>query len=129
VSNDGLQLRRAISTQAEGKRLLEKHDIAPSAARLCFMKGRQEKKTILLAGRSFLTASHNVTRKPFNSRRQGSFLPSSPQQLLEIFLSDRGLASSWELPTIVLSETSTQLESLPTAISGRAGGHIVRFGP
>jgi hypothetical protein len=33
--NDGLQLRRAISIQAEGKTLLEKHAIAPSAARLC----------------------------------------------------------------------------------------------
>jgi hypothetical protein len=32
---DGLQLRRAISIQAEGKRSLEKHAIAPSAARLC----------------------------------------------------------------------------------------------
>jgi len=33
--NAGLQLRRAISIQAEGIRLLEKHAIAPSAARLC----------------------------------------------------------------------------------------------
>jgi hypothetical protein len=33
--NDGLQLRRAISIQVGGKRLLEKHAIAPSAARLC----------------------------------------------------------------------------------------------
>ena len=33
--NAGLQLRRAISTQAEWKRLLEKNAIAPSAARLC----------------------------------------------------------------------------------------------
>jgi len=33
--NGGLQLRRAISIQAEGKELLEKHAIAPSAARLC----------------------------------------------------------------------------------------------
>jgi len=33
--NAGLQLRRAISIQAERKRLLEKHAIAPSAARLC----------------------------------------------------------------------------------------------
>jgi hypothetical protein len=33
--NAGLQLRRAISIQAEGTRLLEKHAIAPSAARLC----------------------------------------------------------------------------------------------
>ena len=32
--NDRLQLRRAISIQAEGKKLLEKHAIAPSAARL-----------------------------------------------------------------------------------------------
>jgi hypothetical protein len=34
--NAGLQLRRAISIQAEGKKLLEKHAIAPSAARLCW---------------------------------------------------------------------------------------------
>jgi hypothetical protein len=33
--NAGLQLRRAICIQAEGTRLLEKHAIAPSAARLC----------------------------------------------------------------------------------------------
>jgi hypothetical protein len=33
--NDCLQLRRAISIQAERKKLLEKHAIAPSAARLC----------------------------------------------------------------------------------------------
>jgi len=35
--NDGLQLRRAISIQAEGKKLLEKDAIAPSAARLCWV--------------------------------------------------------------------------------------------
>jgi len=34
--NAGLQLRRAISTQPEGTKLLEKHAIAPSAARLCY---------------------------------------------------------------------------------------------
>ena len=34
-ANDGLQLRRAISIQAEGMMLLEKHTVAPSAARLC----------------------------------------------------------------------------------------------
>jgi hypothetical protein len=33
--NDGLQLRRAISIEAEGMKLLEKHAVAPSAARLC----------------------------------------------------------------------------------------------
>jgi hypothetical protein len=33
--NSGLQLRRAISIQAKGTRLLEKYAIAPSAARLC----------------------------------------------------------------------------------------------
>ena len=93
------------------------------------MKGRQEKKQSYLLAVLSLTASPQRTRKLFNSRRQGSFLPSSPQQLLEIFLSDRGLTSSWEVPTIVLSETSTQLQSSPTAISGRAGGHTVRCGP
>ena len=35
-SNDGPQLRRAISIRAEGTRLLEKNAIAPSAARLCW---------------------------------------------------------------------------------------------
>jgi hypothetical protein len=35
--NDGLHLRRVITIQAEGKRLLEKHAIAPSAAGLCYM--------------------------------------------------------------------------------------------
>ena len=34
-SNAGLQLRRAISIQSEGKRLLEKHAVAPSAAIAC----------------------------------------------------------------------------------------------
>jgi hypothetical protein len=34
--NAGLQLQRAISIQAEGKKLLEKHAIAPSAARVCW---------------------------------------------------------------------------------------------
>jgi hypothetical protein len=36
--NAGLQLRRAISIQAEGRKLLEKHAIAPSAARLCYAR-------------------------------------------------------------------------------------------
>jgi hypothetical protein len=40
-ANDGLQLRRAISIQAEGKKLFEKHAIAPSAARLCYAESDQ----------------------------------------------------------------------------------------
>jgi len=36
--NASLQLRRAISIQAEGKKLLEKHAVAPSAARLCYAR-------------------------------------------------------------------------------------------
>jgi hypothetical protein len=35
VHNGGLQLRRAISIQAEETMLLEEHAIAPLAARLC----------------------------------------------------------------------------------------------
>jgi hypothetical protein len=35
--NAGLQLRRAISIQAERKGLLKSHAIAPSAARLCYV--------------------------------------------------------------------------------------------
>jgi hypothetical protein len=61
--NDGLQLRRAISIQAEGKELLEKHAIAPAAARLCFMKGCQEKKQSYLLAVLSLTPAHNHTRK------------------------------------------------------------------
>jgi hypothetical protein len=34
--NAGLQLRRAITIQSEGTKLLEKHAIAQSAARLCY---------------------------------------------------------------------------------------------
>jgi hypothetical protein len=40
--NAGLQLRRAISIQAEGKKLLEKHAVAPSAARLCYVAALRE---------------------------------------------------------------------------------------
>ena len=40
--NGGLQLRRAISIQAEGMKLLEKHAIAPSAARLCYLPTSRE---------------------------------------------------------------------------------------
>ena len=35
-SNASLQLRRAISIHLEGTKLLERHAIAPSAARLCY---------------------------------------------------------------------------------------------
>jgi hypothetical protein len=38
AANAGLQLRRAISIQAEGTKLLKKHAIAPSAARLCYAR-------------------------------------------------------------------------------------------
>ncbi|SRR6266508_4247348 len=37
MPNAGLQLRRAITVQAEGKKLLENHAIAPSAARHCWI--------------------------------------------------------------------------------------------
>ncbi len=40
--NVGLQLRRADSTRAEGKRLLEKSATAPSAARLCYAVGLRQ---------------------------------------------------------------------------------------
>src|SRR5688572_10711354 len=50
-----LQLRRAISIQAEGKKLLEKHAIAPSAARLCWatamhLNARQGERRTSLTG-------------------------------------------------------------------------------
>jgi hypothetical protein len=45
--NDGLQLRRAISIQAEGKKLLEKHAIASSAARLCYAAPNESKATAI----------------------------------------------------------------------------------
>jgi hypothetical protein len=37
ASNAALQLRRAIGIQPEGKRLLEKHGIAPSTASACWI--------------------------------------------------------------------------------------------
>ena len=40
--NAGLQLRRAISIQPEEIELLEKHAIAPSAARLCWIASRRK---------------------------------------------------------------------------------------
>jgi hypothetical protein len=43
AANEGLQLRRANSIQAEGIKLLENHAIAPSAARLCWIS-RQRKR-------------------------------------------------------------------------------------
>jgi hypothetical protein len=47
--NAGLQLRRAITIQAEGQRLLAKDAIAPSAARLCsaarFVNDRRPRNT------------------------------------------------------------------------------------
>jgi hypothetical protein len=43
-ANAGLQLRRAISIQAEGTKLLEKHAIAPSAARLCSAASQGSRK-------------------------------------------------------------------------------------
>jgi hypothetical protein len=48
-ANACLQLRRAISIQAEGTRLLRKHAIAPSAARLCYARLQEEKKLLRLA--------------------------------------------------------------------------------
>jgi len=47
ASNVGLQLRRAISIQAEGKKLLEKDAIAPSAARLCYAAMSPGTRTVL----------------------------------------------------------------------------------
>jgi hypothetical protein len=48
--NDGLQLWRAISIQAEGTRLLEKHAIAPSAARLCWAAALHTSEPALIPG-------------------------------------------------------------------------------
>ena len=56
MPNDGLQLRRAISIQAEGTRLLEKNAIAPSAARLCYPAVCE--KTQLLPGSIFDLVRH-----------------------------------------------------------------------
>jgi hypothetical protein len=65
---DGLQLRRAISFQAVGKKLLEKHAIALSAARLCpytlynFI-------LMLPCGLSVTEASGSITRSSANRKR------------------------------------------------------------
>ena len=94
------------------------------------MKGLSREKTLLLAGRPFFGCQpHNVPVSPSTRAARVLFFHPHLSNSLETFLSDLGLTSSWEVPTIVLSETSTQLESSPTAISGRAGGHTVRLGP
>jgi hypothetical protein len=53
----GLQLRRAVSIQAEGTRLLEKHAIAPSAARLC-----SAASTLRVTEGSYIQAEHKWKR-------------------------------------------------------------------
>jgi len=74
--NVGLQLRRAISIQAEGTKLLEKHAIAPSAARLCFMKGRQVKKqSYLLAVLSWSPAPQLTSKLSTRAARVLFFHP------------------------------------------------------
>ena len=78
----------------------------------------------VLASPFFGSQPHNLPLS--SSTRAGSsshFSHPSPT-VLEILWSDpRSDLPRREAPTIVLSETSTQLESSPTAISGRAGGH------
>jgi hypothetical protein len=61
--NAGLQLRRAISIQAEGKRLLEKHAIAPSAARLCWAATHHESRSSLL---QVAKSSTGLSNRPSN---------------------------------------------------------------
>jgi len=65
-ANAGLQLRRAISIQAEGKRLLEKHAIAPSAPRLCSTARSISKMAeIPIAGQMFGGSKIAANPKPF----------------------------------------------------------------
>jgi hypothetical protein len=57
----------AISTQAEAKRLLEKHAIAPSAARLCYMArdssaGRPPFEDLVASQRHDITASDPMNK-------------------------------------------------------------------
>src|SRR5687767_1975619 len=85
-SNAGLQLRRAISIQAEGKKLLQKNAIPAVSCKALFYERASREKNNPTCWPSFLwLPAPQRNRKPCNSRRQGSFLPSSPQQLLEIF--------------------------------------------
>src|SRR6185503_3735386 len=65
AGNDRLQLRRAISIQAEGKKLLEKHAIAPSAARLCWMRPQQK----LLKPAETLRICHENAEELFDATR------------------------------------------------------------
>jgi len=58
--NDCLQLRRTISIQDKGKKLLERHAIAPSAARLCWAAARRKQ-----------TVCHNQLRNQRHRVRHG----------------------------------------------------------
>jgi hypothetical protein len=69
LPNGGLQFRRAISIQAEGTRLLEKHAIAPSAARLCSTAVVKAMNMIITNGPSFRVVPaqySNATRNRHN---------------------------------------------------------------
>jgi hypothetical protein len=57
TSNTVSQLRHSVSIQSEGTRLLEKHAIAPSAARLCCVAAWKE----LLTFRNIIHTNLNST--------------------------------------------------------------------
>ena len=93
------------------------------------MKGRQVKKTVLLAGRPFFGRQPHNLPVSLQLPPPGFFSSILTSATLKDFSERPRPDFIREVPTIVLSETSTPLESSPTAISGRAGGHIVRYGP
>jgi hypothetical protein len=68
--NAGLQLRRAISIQAKGTRLLEKHAIAPSAARLCYVAQREETSSCIKQIVAAPLSTEMRKTKPVNKREQ-----------------------------------------------------------
>ena len=86
------------------------------------MKGRQEKKQSYLLAILSLAASPTTVPVSSQLTPPGFFSSILTSATLRDFSERPRPDFFWEVPTIVLSETSTQLESSPTAISGRAGG-------
>ncbi len=70
-ANAGLQLRRAISIQAEGIKLLEKDAIAPSAAGLCCARVR-------------LTGQH-LSQERYERRNKGHMVRGRCDEFLILF--------------------------------------------
>jgi hypothetical protein len=90
--NDNLQLRRAMSSQAEGVRLLEKHVIEPSAARLVMIA--YDSSELLATDSKFLLSKIGSSSLVLHSQAQTTLQILHEQRSLHLELS--GNLSTWE---------------------------------